>query len=1100
MCSQSKSKPPTRKLLRRAAAWLLWCCAAACLSAYAEIPRTLHFEQLSVKQGLAQESITAITQDRTGFMWFGSQNGLSRFDGYRFTVFRNIPNDASSLADNWIQCLYVDESNRLWVGTRVGLQLFDPDSESFTTWVKEKKGDPAGRQHDIRGIAPDRKGGLWLATAAGLLHFDPANSKLDVMQHIPGEATSLSADVINAVASDWQGNVWVSTQNSVDYLPAGSRKFHHFLLDGSDTAEKLPYEANHLWSGKSGSVWLGTAFGLEQWRWEKGRLVRQRFGAAEGLSGMVTAFFEDEESRIWVGTNNTGLHYLDNSSRRFVPYRADARDVADKEVSYLFKDRGGTLWIGTWTSGVKHADVVSAGFKRLFHTPGKSNGLSDGRIYSISGDAAGHLWLGTFGGIDLIDYRNGKMSDVRGHPKHDGSLRKNDVVIALRPAREGGMWVGSSAGLKHYDTRTGLFRNITLASGLSNGDSITDIRVDGRGNLWAGSHGGLHKMESSTGRVHTYRHDVSDPSSLADNWVRMVLHDREGTLWVATDNGLDRLRADEAGFTHFRHEPDNPGSLGSNRVQCLFEDSRGRLWVGTNGGLNRMEKDTHGNIRFKVFTVRDGLGADSIGAILEDAQGNLWMSTSAGISRLDARTGKFRNYVAQDGMIEGYYYVGSAFRAEDGTMYFGGKNGLTAFHPDDIRDNPFPPRSTIVDIQVGGRTVRRGSMPEGTTLTDAGGLTLPYGHSLSVSFSALHYADPQRNRFAYRLSGVDKDWIIGDESRRKVNYPNLEPGRYTLRLKASNKDDVWDESGTTLNIFIEPPLWKTWWFRILAAGSLLATTWLLYRMRIRALTQRQRLLEDQVNVRTAELVQQKNIVEQKNDLLEQQTRKLQGTQEELQRYVDDRQRLFVSISHDLRTPITRLKLRSELLDDDELRNEFHEDLDELDMLVKGALQCVKDEDIHENFTEVRLDPLISRMIRGAKLADRQVSYTECGLSVMAKPLALKRAIENLLTNALHYGERAEISVQEDGDCIEIRVRDHGPGVDESMLGALFEPYVRLEHGRAQNNQGLGLGLGIARDIVDMHGGELILRNHPERGLLATIRLPGAPVPVTASGN
>jgi len=1061
--------------------------ALTCTFCLADSPRTLRFEHLSVEQGMAQETVTAITQDQQGYMWFGSQNGLSRFDGYRVTVYKNIPSDPRSLADNWVQALHVDEKNRLWIGTRAGLQRFDPDSEKFTRFLPDESTTSGNGKRQVQAIIGGEQDELWLATNDGLQHFDSKSGRFDIFRHDDADAGSLNNDHVTALARDKYGNLWVGMKGGVDRLAVSTNHFEHFRLDYGVGPDDLQREVQSLMIDHEQSLWVVTTLGVETWRFEEGVLQKRHYGAADGLRpGMITALYQDRDANVWLGTNTNGLHRWDVAVRRFVSYPIDPRSVGGKEVSALYQDHTGTLWVGTWTGGVKYVDLASGGFSRFFHVPDDEKTLSDDRIYGIASDGKNHLWLAAFGGLNRLDLTTGESSVFRSDAKHVTSLSNDEPILAVFRDRHAQLWVGTDEGLGRFDPATGRFTPRLFRTGDPNSESITHIADDRSGTLWVASRGGLHRFDTVANTVRTYRHDAADAASLGDNWVKMTLQDRRGVFWIATDDGLDRLDPVTGRFSHLRHDSSDVTSLSSDRVQYLFEDRNGAVWVGTNGGLNRMETMADGAIRFHAYTTKEGLGDDSIGGILEDDEGHLWLSSTTGISRFDPATGKFRNYTANDGMIEGHYFVGSAFRDRDGTMYFGGVNGLTSFRPEAIRDNAYPPPVVITDIQISGVSISGKDSADGV---DFGGaiqgsnvLNLSYRQRVfSIAFAALHYADPQRNRFAYQLQGFDKTWVFADSSKRVATYTNLDPGNYVFRVKAANKDGVWNESGATLAITITPPFWKTWWFRVLMTMLFFGSAWLVYRARVRVLTDQKKLLEEQVRARTSEVVQQKELVEQKNELL-------QTAKEQLQRYLEDRERLFISISHDLRTPITRLKLRSELLDDDDVRNEFHEDLDELDMMVKGALQCVKDTDIHENPTEVRLDTLINRMIRGAQLAGHYVSYKESGLSVVAKPLALKRAIGNLLDNALHYGEQVEIAVHAVGGWIEIQIRDHGPGVDENVLGSIFQSHVRLDHGRSRNEGGLGLGLGIARGIVQEHGGEVVLKNHPDNGLVATIRL------------
>lgn len=1036
-------------------------CVLHAVALAAALPPTLNFEQVGVREGLAQQTVTAIVQDQQGYMWFGSQHGLSRYDGYRVIVYRNDPNNARSLADNWVQVLHVDNKNRLWVGTRGGLQRFNPATGDFTAFpAVPNQPDWAGRQQ-VQAIVSDGSGKLWLGTSDGLHHFNPESGSYQVLRHDPADGASLANDRITALALDARGGLWVGLKQGLDYLAAGAAGFRHFRIDTEAQPNAPLNEIVQLRVDQRQILWLITMDGLVSWQPGVPGAQRHVFGPADGLGpGLVTAMMQDREDTLWLGTNTNGLHRWDADRQRFVQIPADPHRSAVNEVSTLFQDRTGTLWVGTWTAGVRRVDLASGGFSRYFHVPGDPRSLHDNRIYGICGDGSGGLLLASMGGIDHLDPVLGKVNRLRGDARLERHMHNKEIVLAVHRDARGVTWIGSSAELARFDPERGTYAAHRFDSPDPNSNSITHITGDRSGNLWVSSRGGLHRIDGAGGPDRSFRHDALDPHSLSDDWVRMTAQDASGNIWVATDHGLNMLEADGSGFHRFQHVRSDSGSLSNDRVQSLFVDRQGTLWVGTNGGLNRVERAADGAFRFRRYTRRDGLADDSIGAILQAGDGALWLSTATGISRMALQPAAFKNYSSRDGMIEGYYFSGSAYQESDGTMYFGGENGLTVFHPARVRDNPYPAPAVVTAVMAGNQ-----AMP-----TSGSTIGLAYdGPALSFEFAALHYSDPQRNRFRYRLNGYDRDWTEHDASKRTATYTNLDPGSYQFQVKAANKDGIWGPPSAPLAIEIAPPYWRRWTFLLAATLSVPALAWACYRMRESMHARRERELKAQVHSRTEAL---------------------QQAQAQLQRYVEDRERLFLSISHDLRTPITRLKLRSELLNDAAVRTEFREDLDDLDMMVKGALQTVKDSDIYENTALVDLDALIGRMLRGAELEGHQIGYTPSGIGVPAKPLALKRAIGNLLDNALFYGGRADISVEEYDGVVHIQIRDDGPGVLPEKLAQLFEPHVRLEHGRSKNAAGLGLGLGIARAIIEDHEGMLVLQNHPEGGLVATVLLPG----------
>lgn len=399
---------------------------------------------------------------------------------------------------------------------------------------------------------------------------------------------------------------------------------------------------------------------------------------------------------------------------------------------------------------------------------------------------------------------------------------------------------------------------------------ITNHRA---GLLWIATQGGLHRFDPTNNQVQSFLHDPADPASLGGNYLHATLEDRKGALWIATDTGgLDRMDRVRGSFEHFRNNPSDPDSLSSDQVYSLFEDGKGRLWIGTANGLNRLDIGTDGKVRFQRYPFSGESANKTIATIQEDDDGHLWLAVPPGIGRFDPETGSLRVYTKRDGIAEGGIFIGSSFHAADGTLYFGGTRGLTAFKPREIRDNPHPPAVVITDFQIFNKSVRGGKTVQGFTLPEAiettKALSLSYQHDVfSLEFAALHYASPESNQYSYKLEGFDKDWISTTAERRLATYTNLDPGDYVFRVKAANKDGVWNQEGSRLKITITPPLWKTWWFRIGLASLLIGGAILAYRSRIHALEQRQAMLEQQVTLRTAEAMQQKDeVLRQKNEV------------------------------------------------------------------------------------------------------------------------------------------------------------------------------------------------------------------------------------------
>ena len=866
---------------------LCWLGAGAASAASAAPARSLRFEQLSVEHGLAQESILSIAQDGDGFMWFGSQAGLSRFDGYRVTTYRNNVADPRSLANNWVRVLHVDSAGRLWIGTDGGLDRFDPATRSFVHFQPNEPGARGSGNRHIHALLGDGEHGLWIATSDGLQHFDMLSGEFKIWHRVAGDAASLANDQVHALALDAGKRLWVGTASGLDSMAPGATGFtHHALAAGGakrNTVRALLIDAER-------TLWIGSLAGLESWKLAGGPAARQLLGPAEGIAhGDVSVLFQDGDATVWAGSTDHGLFRWLAHERRFSNYRhqsADRHSLADNRVASLFRDRVGTFWVGTWHAGVSRVDLDSGGFARIVKVADDAASLSDNKVRAIVDAGAGKLWLGTNDGLNRFDPASGASEVYRHQPGNPNSLADSQVN-ALALDRDGVLWAGGRVGITRVDAASGRFTRRTLAHGDPDSNTIRGMLVDHENRLWITSRGGLHRLDLATGVLNTFRHDPANSTSLADNSARPLLEDRRGQLWVGTFDGLDLFDRRSGTFRHFRHDPLDPTSLSHDEVHHLLEARNGVLWVGTAVGLNKMLVGPGGRISFERYTFADGLADDAVAAMLEADDGKLWISTNTGLSRFSPQSGAWRNYSAADGTIEGAYFDSSALKTPDGTLYFGGFNGITAFNPRAIHDNLIAPRALITGFQVFNQPIEQvhPGLLQGP-IEHASQITLSAADSVfSLEFSALHYAAPQRNRFAYQLLGFDQDWVATDASKRFATYTNLDAGHYTFRVKAANKDGVWSPVGATLSITILPPFWQRWWMRALMLLLALGGAFGAFRFRERTLRQQQALLEQQVRARTAEIGQQ-------NALLSQQTRELETRriEAELQRFDAEQRR------------------------------------------------------------------------------------------------------------------------------------------------------------------------------------------------------------------
>ncbi|MFC0250830.1 hybrid sensor histidine kinase/response regulator [Massilia consociata] len=1104
----------------------------------ATAPATLRFEHLSVREGLAQESVLAVVQDRDGFMWFGTQDGLSRFDGYRVVNYRSTPGKPRTLSNNWVRVLHLDRHGRLWIGTDGGLNLYDPATQSFTAFVPNEAGRRGNGNRRINAIVGDGRDGLWIGTSDGLQHFDTALRRFTTWHHEKGNERSLSDDNVAALALEADGRLWIGTAGGLDSLtPDRSRIVHH---PSGLSARHNPVHA--LTADGEGRLWVGRLGGLERHtlRGAQAGQVR-RFSTADGIvPSWITTLYRDAANEIWVGTHDNGLYRWRGAADRFESHRhavTDRHSLGDNQVSALYRDRLGTFWAGTWHAGVSRVDLGSGGFTRIVRRDFSPDTLADNKARALLADGS-KLWVGTATALNHIDPATGATTVYR-HDPHDPNSLIDTLVGALARDRQGRLWIGSRTGITSFDPRARRFVRQTLP-GDADANNVRALMAGSDGGIWIATRGGLHRLDPDTRKVESYRHAPAKSASLADDVIRPMLQDRRGRMWIGTFDGLDLMDRASGRFRHFRHNPYDADSLSNDEVHALFEDSRGDVWVGTAVGLNRMVTAADGSVSFVRYTTRDGLVNDAVAAILEDGDGRLWISTNGGISCFDPASNRWRSYTAADGITEGAFFDSAALRGADGTLYFGGFNGITAFDPRAIRDNRVPPRPVITGLQIFNQPVEQAlpGLLKGP-VEHAEAVTLPAGATVfSLEFSALHFAAPELNRFAYRLDGFDKDWIKVDASKRFATYTNLDPGTYVFRVRAANKDGVWNDQVAALAITISPPTWGTPWFRAAAVLLLATLAYATVRMRLSSLRRQKEQLARQVSARTEQVEQQNRMLERQTQELRDQEQRVRQQSNELarayralqeneeflrhakQRAEDatrQKSEFLANMSHEMRTPLAGVigmlgfALRDaglrEATRDQILRGQANaqalltiiNDLLDFSKIEAGKLSIENiDFDLHGAIRSVA--SLFEEQAAAKRLAFDVSLAPDVPRFVVGDPTRLRQVLVNLVGNAFKFTQAGSVAVEielreEDqirGDgwnMVRFTVRDTGIGIPADALPRLFQKFEQADATTTRRYGGTGLGLAICRQLVALMGGHIGVNSLEGKGSTFSVLLP-----------
>ena len=825
----------------------------------------LRFERISLEQGLSQSTVFCMLQDSQGFMWFGTEDGLNKYDGYTFTVYKNDSDDPNSLGSNWISAMLEDDSGALWIGTRDGgLDRYDRTLDQFTHYRNDPEDSTSLSDDEITALYQDPDGVLWIGTGSGGLdRFDQEYEGFIHYQHDPSDPNSPSSNAVSIIYDDQEGTLWIGTADGgLNRFDSENERWWHYVNDPSDPHSLSHDNITAISEDQSGALWVGTkGGGLDRFDQENKWFIHYQHDPddRESLSDdEITAIYQDREGVLWIGTFFGGLNRFDSKKETFAHYQnapGDPHSLSSNAVKSIFQDREGVLWFGTIAGGISKLSMGRWNFAHYKNDPGDPNSLGDNMVRALCQSPEGDLWIGTmFGGLDKFDRENGTWEHYR-HDPDDPSSLSNDWVSAIYADHSGALWIGTRSALDRFDPETGS----ALGEGTfthyqadpngpprSRSNNVTAIHESHEGDFWIGTEDGLFRFDRDNENWnHHYRHDPNEPQSLS-NIVLSILEDQDGALWIGTvGGGLDRLDMEKETITRYQNDPDDPNSLINNFVMSTFQDQDDALWIATLGGFDRFDPATETSTHYRE---KDGLPNDTVYCVLEDRGGHLWLGTNNGLSRFDPHLETFTNYDVNDGLQSNEFNAGACHVSDSGEMFFGGIGGFNAFFPEYVQDNPSIPPIVLTSLVHSGEQVILDHTGE-----DMFEVTFEWpDNAFEFEFAALSFAHPEKNQYAYYLEGFEETWnYVG--TRRNGQYTNLPGGTYTLRVKGSNNDGVWNEAGTAVKITIVPPFWQTWWFVGAAILALAGFFYGGYRLRVRNLEARSHELETQVTSRTKEL-------------------------------------------------------------------------------------------------------------------------------------------------------------------------------------------------------------------------------------------------------
>ncbi|NJN28589.1 MAG: response regulator [Cyclobacteriaceae bacterium] len=1050
----------------------------------------IRFDHLNIEHGLSQNTVNTILKDSHGYMWFGTNDGLNKYDGYSFKVYRQHPDDSTTISNSKIFSIVEDRHGNIWIATANGLNRYNRKTDDFEKYFKDKHNINSLSHNYVRTIFTDQDGLLYLGTLGGGLNiFDP-EKKLFRRCSNKIDGLDLSIEHITSIIKDRQGNLLLggNINGILWYHPATdmftTKTYNGLVPAKTDHAGRTIFEDSH------GDIWLCTE-GDGVYQWQRASDAWRHFDNKPvnlGLSGnVVKSIYEAADGKIWLIIDGGGLNILDKESGEVetIYYHPDnPKGLSSNALYTIYSDPQNILWIGTFDSGI---DILNPEKKKFDHYTqnGRQNALSHKSVLCFLEEREDIIWIGTDGGgLNRFDKKNNVFASYGHHPLDPASLSSN-VITSLFQDSDKNMWIGTfQGGLMQYQGN-GRFKSYRAndESGLEN-DNVWDILEDSKGTFWVATLGGLYTMDRLSGKFTRIR-DEREGQEARLNRNICLMEDDQGNIWVG-GNGISVYNPHNNTWKYYQHTLNDSTSLGVDNVRSIFMDSRLRIWIGTEGaGLNLFHRQTNS---FSKWTSDDLLPNNSVHQMLEDDEGNLWISTNKGLSRISIGADgslSIKNFDANDGLQSNQFSYSAAIKCASGEMYFGGINGFNSFCPAQITDNPYAPPVKISGFKINEQEVEIGSdgpLPEHISIIRKITLSHRQSRVFSFEFTALNFTSPEKNKYAYRMIGFDDEdtWLYSG-NKRTATYTNLNAGTYVFEVKASNNDGIWNPETATLEIEVLPPLWKTWYAYLAYAGLLISIS-----LSMRSITVERIHLKNDIRM--------KELEKQKNNALNQ-----------------EKLKFFTSVSHEFKTPLTLIigplkKLMEDFKDHPDIQfyhTLMYQNAKRLLRLINQLMDFRKLENGKEKLQVEQGD--IVGFIKDIKTAFENLAWQnkitfllnsqDQTVLLYFDRNIIDKVFYNLLSNAFKFTPaqgRISIDLSSDNRMLSISVSDTGNGIPADAIPYIFDRYYHLDSALASKTMGesgSGIGLALCYELIKMHHGNIAVQSCEGQGSKFTVSLP-----------
>ncbi|MDO5980051.1 hybrid sensor histidine kinase/response regulator transcription factor [Flavivirga spongiicola] len=1063
---------------------LLWFC---CIGVFSQ-NQDISFTRLSVKDGLSQNGVMSIFKDSKGYVWLGTRDGLNRYDGYNFKVFRHNPHDFNSLSNNYINTIVEDKDGVLWVGTQNGLNAFNQKDQTFKCYKNIPTNDKSISDNKILSILISDNGDLWVGTENGLNVKKRHENTFTTFYNLEEDPNSISGNEVFALFEDSKNNIWVGTRyNGLNKFLGESQKFRRFLNEPSNPMSIRDDQITSIAESEDGKLWIGTK--------DNGISILDKndtfthivadVGASNTLShNRIRSLVFDEDSNVWIATYN-GLSHYNTSTGNFTVYKNvtdDSNSISHNSIRSLFLDNSGLLWAGTYFGGVNIINLTSNEFIHFQHSNTNKNSLSYNVVGPMVEDQNKDIWIGTEGGgLNFFDHSKQTVSRItffNNKPIIDKTIK------SLLVDGKGNLWIGTfQEGLLVVNLDNNKLEKFTYDIGAQSGlksNSILSLLEDHIGKIWIGTDNGLCVYNPKTKEIGNIQ--LPKIKSAAKNIsITCICEDSNNIVWIGTKtNGL--LAFDGDTIKQYTHTINNDNSISHNYINEIFEDSKNRIWIGTYGaGLDLINPEEE---TFKHYTLKDGLVNDIIYSIEEDSEKKLWVATPTGISKMNPEENSFKNYTYSNGIPIDELNNNSSLHHSSGLLFFGGFNGFMGFIPDHIKDNPNVPDITLLQLKLFNKTVKPNDKSGllKTPLDETKSITFSHEQNIfSIDYIALNYFQPGQNQYAYKLEGLESDWnYVGN--RTSATYTNLSPGDYTFKVKAANIDGIWNDKVISLNIIKRPPFWKTIWAYLIYLTFAFILFFIIRKYFLIKLG-----LENNLKLEKLE----KNQIEKLTKL---------------------KLKFFTNISHEFRTPLTLIHAPLQELISTLKESKYHNQLllikKNADLMLRLINQLMDFRSIESGQVSLKVSkkpfvPFVKEVVSSfkeyAKSSDIRFSFTSSvsNDNFLFDKNKIEKVLYNLLSNAFkNTPEKGKVSVKisknistSDINFIEVSIYNSGVGIEKKDIERIFDRFYQTTHSHENDKLGSGVGLTMAKNLIELHKGYIHVNSKVNQYAEFTIGIP-----------